>query len=234
MATYKENTAQKGSVFLYILIAIGLFGALSYSLSRGTKGQSTSNLTKAQASLIAGDILTFSQAVEQGVNRLRRNGCSESDISFQRDANADGTINNTAADHTNPTSPTDKSCHIYHADGANVTFANIENMGFSGSGFARIHNIGCDAQQASCAEMVLINKYTNLTADICLAINSQLDITGIPSETVGAGFGIFQGTFSSIADSVGDDDPNLTGHRTACYLESDENKYIFYSVLIER
>ncbi len=225
------RAAERGNVFIFILLGLVLFAALSFTVSRGFRSDTTSQMTDRQAELTSSDLLDFAQQVERTVSRLRRNGCSENQISFQRDVNRDGNITDNSADHYNANAPADKTCHVYVAEGGGLTYRSVDNYNFVGSGDNAIDGVGCNGN-ATCTEMTLASR--NIDPTLCAAINRKLGITGIPTDANGAsGFGAFDGNFKDFGD-VGDSDANLTGNETACYLDSDDNMHIFYSVLIVR
>ena len=106
------RTSESGNVFILILLGVFLFGALMYSFSRSAN-QGAGNLSKQQAKIAAQEILNYARLVEGAVDRVRRNGCSESEISFENDV---------VTGYTNPNAPTDKSCHIFDDEGGKVSY----------------------------------------------------------------------------------------------------------------
>ena len=96
--------AQSGNAVVFILIAIALFGALSYTFMRGAQtGQG--NLTAGQAKLAAIQIMNTTADMERVYNKLLQKGCSQDDISFEHD----GVL-------VNPRAPSDLSCHMFSGD----------------------------------------------------------------------------------------------------------------------
>jgi len=223
--------SERGNVFLFILLGVALFGALSFTIARGFHSDTTSTMSTRQAELAASDILNYAQRMERAVNRLRRKGCSENEISLQRDANGNGIIQDTSGDHFNSNAPTDKSCHIFHTDGTNFTYNKINGYDYNISGANGIIGIGCDGSQ-QCTELTFIIK--NVDESLCEELNQKLNVTGIPTDTNGAsGFSVFRGTFLNLA-SIGNTDANLAGQTSACYMDSDDNMFIFYHVMLVR
>lgn len=101
---------QSGNVFVIIFIAVVLFGALGFTFSKSAN-KGTGNLTKQQAKVAAQDILNYARLVEGAVDRVRRNGCSETEISFDY---------NVGSVYFNSNSPPDKSCHIFDDNGGKI------------------------------------------------------------------------------------------------------------------
>lgn len=76
---------ESGNAFFMILMAIVLFAALAFTFSRGMQ-QGGENISNRQAELAASDILSFAQKMERGVQSILARGLSESDLSFDSDA----------------------------------------------------------------------------------------------------------------------------------------------------
>lgn len=110
MPPNKSN--QSGNVFVIILIGVVLFGALGFTFSRSAN-KGTGNLTKQQAKVAAQEILSYANLVEGAVDRVRRKGCSENEISFE---------NNVVSDYENPNSPIDKSCNVFDENGGKISY----------------------------------------------------------------------------------------------------------------
>lgn len=117
MPQSNHKKGQQGNVFIIILMGVILFGALGYTFSRSAN-KGTGNLTKQQAKIAAQEILNYARLVEGAVDRVRRNGCSESEISF--DSNA-------LSNYNNANSPVDNSCHIFKSEGGKISVLEIPN-----------------------------------------------------------------------------------------------------------
>ena len=120
MPQQKSYNTEAGNVFLIILIGIVLFAALSFTVARGFRSETTSNLSDRQATLHAQEVIDYAQKITRATDRLRRKGCSEKEISF---FHPDISIPNTAKNrYMNNSSPTDFTCHIFYPQGGNVNF----------------------------------------------------------------------------------------------------------------
>lgn len=107
---------QSGSAIIYILVAVALAGALTFAMTRSSQtGQGT--LSQHQARQMAQEILDFGWSVERAVDRLRRNGCSENELSFEHSGNP-GDIPN--ASYNNIETPLDGRCRIFHVNGGKL------------------------------------------------------------------------------------------------------------------
>jgi hypothetical protein len=103
---------QSGNVFIVILIGVFLFSALLYMFARSAQ-QGTGNITQQQAKVAAQEVLNYARLIEGGVDRIRRNGCSESEISFE---------NSFVAGYNNARAPLDNSCHVFDDNGGKISY----------------------------------------------------------------------------------------------------------------
>lgn len=113
----QNRQSEAGNVFMFILLGIVLFGALAFTIARGFRSDTTSSISERQAELAATDILNYAQQIERAVNRLRRNGCSENDISFENSYYPTSTVNASA--------PGDNSCHVFDSAGGKIKYLQI-------------------------------------------------------------------------------------------------------------
>ncbi len=108
---------ESGNAVIFVLVAIVLFAGLGYTFMRSSQNAS-SNISKQKAKLSAQEIQNFIQTTGRGFEKLRQNGCSESDISFSNPLDLGILI----AQNNSATAPVDKSCHVFDPGGANATF----------------------------------------------------------------------------------------------------------------
>lgn len=97
--------SQKGNVLFIILIAVVLFAALSYAVTQSSSSGG-GNISKEQAKLDQAVLENYLSAINTGVTRLTiARGCDTVDFTPPADWVAG-----------------DKSCHIFHPDGAGVSY----------------------------------------------------------------------------------------------------------------
>lgn len=231
----KERRAQSGSAIVYVIVGIFLFSALMYTLLKtGQSGQT--NFSKYDEKILAERIVDTAKHIDNAVQKLRRKGCSENQISQQRDWNNNGTITNDATDRYNPNAPTDKSCHLFDAAGAGLTYAKLGTYDY-GFGANRIQSVGCNTAGGTCHELAFYIKYVSVS--LCRTINYLLDPnfngTILTDQNGIDGFVDFEGTFNG-GSIIGDDTSTLAGKRSACFYDNGgaPNGYVFYYTLIER
>ncbi len=237
--SYNNRTREAGNVFILILLGVFLFGALMYSFSRSAD-QGAGNLSKQQAKIAAQEILNYARLVEGAVDRVRRNGCSESEISFENDV---------VAGYTNPNAPTDKSCHIFDDVGGKINYdapvtqwldsSNGAEASYGNFYFVAENEISGLNISGSSKDDLLI-QLNWIKQEICEELNYQIfndkTITEDPSSffqgvTTGKAIGSFDNNVGSI---------NLTsypiheGKNTACFSSQTGGGFHFYHALLAR
>ena len=249
-ATSQLNTSvsarskERGSALFYILIAVVLFAALSYTVSNMMRGDSSAEMVgEERAKVLASEILNYGRAVRTAVQDMRiSNGCADTDISFE---------NNEVSGYTNT------SCQVFNPAGGDVTYiapiADILDSEFEGefsygnlyfNGSNEIVGVGTTCGDISCMDLVMFIPYVK--EEVCRAINESLGVTSagdaVPSEGVIAFWPgeEFDGVYgaSTIDRVIGDDAPVLANQPVGClFLDEAGHPYetnFFYQVLIAR
>lgn len=229
-----ENRGERGSVFFYVLLAIALFAALTYAVSRD-KGGSTNIFTDKQAKLAAQEIIEYGNTVANAVQKLRLRGCTDTQISFENDI---------VAGYTNPNAPSDKSCHVFDINGGSIQFqqapepyANTGPLHYEGK-YSFIYNTewvgnGTTCGDPTCGDLLLILQ--PLDENICEVINKHLGYSTLPEDTAYGGVqftGIYSATYNTLADEA--NGAEVIGKSAACFLRTNDNAYIYTQVLIAR
>ncbi len=220
---HAPSSAQNGSAFFIILIAIAIFAMLSYALSKGSR-MSASTLTADQAKLAAEEILSYTDTVRKAVQSLRLRGCTENQISFETPD---------TPEYNNPTAPADKHCHVFDIAGGKGIYRPMQlswiknnNPHWWFNGETPVQNIGTPAPE-------LLMWSTNIKPEICAALNKLVIGKAPEFESVGTQTAGFNGTYVAVADNVGDDTNSIyAGQSTGC-SESPTNS-TFYAVMLVR
>lgn len=218
---------ERGNIFVFILIGIVLFAALSMTISRGMQTQTSSNMSAREVELAAVDIISYSQKIERAVNRMRRSGVSENNISFSNSVV-------TGYTHGSPQADTNK---IFNKSGGGLQWQSPANGVNDGSewiitGSTCIADVGtgatgCDSDSSSNEELLLV--LPNVKESVCEKIDEKLGISSIPADSGGGPAGTkFVGTFADDTEII----PAGSSYTTACI--SYGGNYYFYTVLIER
>lgn len=228
MMRHKNINPQSGNVFLFILIGIALFAALAMVVSRGMSGQTTNTLSSRDAELAAVDIISYTQQVSRAVDRLRRRGTSENDISFT----------NVVVSGYAHGSPQPVSNQVFNSNGGNVSWRSPQTGVNDGSewvftGASCLADVGsgatgCDSDgNASTEELLMV--LTAVDDAVCERINSKLEISGIPADSGGgASSAKFVGAYGDGTEIT----PASGSYETACVSRAGAN--YFYHVLVAR
>lgn len=224
------RASERGNAIIFILIAIALFAALSYTFMRSSqKGQG--NLTAGQAKLAAQEILSYGVNVQRAVEKLLARGCSETQISFEN-------IYDYNSDHVNPNAPPSKECHVFDPAGGGVTPLEDRWSGdiFYFTGSDAISGVGTTCTQASCAELSM--NLWSIPQNLCDELNRQAGNTysSLPSNAGLCG-GPYNGQFKCTSNvRVVFGSGVLLGKKATCYNHTGSGGYgpVFNMVIMER
>lgn len=225
-AATPKRKGERGNVFLFILLGVVLFAALSYTMARGFRSEGTSKISDRRAELAATEIMDFSQRVSRAVNAMRAKNISENDISLEFAGNF---VNANCNDGADPNYP---ACQVFNPSGGRITEqAPPENANdgtswhFTGSSCVD-SAAACASDSVSNEELLLV--LPNLESNVCESINKKLGITGIPASAASYSATAFTGSFSDNTAIV------LAGgpFNSACFSNGGNNH--FYAILIER
>jgi type II secretory pathway pseudopilin PulG len=226
-------TKQSGNMLFILLVCIALLGGLAALLTRsGSSSDDTGDAE--QTSIRASDILKYSAALQTAVATLQTKGCSENEISFWVDHNNDG-IENASDKNYNPTSPTNRRCHVFHAAGAGLRYKKDTEFfkSFSAPYNDFIAHTAFPDVGTNAAEVYWMLELPLNNLELCKRLNalSGLEDTTPLVTSVSAGL-IYTGTFSTPHAMVA---PSLSGQKSFCISYSaTPSRYHFASVLITR
>jgi len=199
----KGENAQAGGAIIWIFIMIALFAALNYAITNNSRS-GVSNISDKQAELAASEILDYSNSIKRAVHELQINGCDDTEISFQ---------NAVIGGYSNPNSPSDNSCHVFHSNGGGLQYVEpnrdwLDNTNNTVSHYgtwytsaqSAINGLGVDPVGSACAGGTsdpscheLITGVPFIKRNICEEINKKLgwgtDDNGTPFKDSGNSYG---------------------------------------------
>ena len=247
-----KQAFESGNVFLIILVAVALFAALAFTISRGFRSATTSSLSDREGRLWATEVMAHANTIQRAVDRLRRNGCSEKEISFYTDA---WTITSSIKNNYNNTSaPHDFSCHVFHPNGGNVAFrervpdferitsAPSSNIAYAYHYVTRGQVVGLGKSNANDPSMRILS----VNESACRAFNKYvMDTETIYKARMGNQLNVYNGaswngegihdSFAKPGLGSSDSDAELRGQRAACIEDpSNAGQYSIYVVFFER
>ncbi|MFK7839320.1 MAG: hypothetical protein AB8B83_03225 [Bdellovibrionales bacterium] len=243
-----NRQGENGNVFLFIMLGVILFAALSFTIARGFRSDNSSAMSDRQAELQATEIIEYAQRMERAINKIRRNGCSENNISFT------GAPTHFGVDAYAHTPQVDPKCRAFDPEGGNMPILNTVQAGYHTTDTSawpltqffyhramRIREIGVDEKTD------LIMNLANIDRKVCLSINKLSGVENPlgepPRDTSGPNGGAFTGTFGfdntiNSGVSVNTTGNEVNGRNPVCVVSDNgtvgNDKYYFYYALIER
>lgn len=74
---------ESGNVFVYVLIAVGLFAALMFTLSKGNEqGGGTAELADGESKVAAGEIIAFAASASNSLSQMQQTGATLDMVDF--------------------------------------------------------------------------------------------------------------------------------------------------------
>lgn len=220
------TNTQNGNVFIYILIAVVLFGALAFAISKSASQEDPeSDLSNGQIKISTNEIISFSSAVSSSLTQMQQSGAMIDQIDFilpsDANFNDDPTI-----------------YKIFHPDGGGVNYRALPKKAAAddGAGLAAGYYVGRFNNiewTPSTGNDVIFTAY-EISEDVCGAINYKLrQDTTIPSVTGDslANFFVFDDLHTGanadfmIANCAACEDIS------ALCVTDGAGKYAFYSIL---
>jgi hypothetical protein len=225
-----QRPAERGSIFVYILIAIVVLAALCYAVANGGGG-SVSALAENGNHLTATSLIDYSDSIGKSVARLRLRGTAATALSFaHQDLPADyGTYGTAPANEIfNPSG----GGIIYKRAPEEATASGAEDWLFLSGNAIKGIGTSCDDNE-SCADLVMA--LPNVKKAVCDELNKML---GVGADTVDPSFDtsdLFAGAYESAPKLIGNTGPgdSLANQGEACLTISSSN-YVYYKVLLAR
>lgn len=251
---FQKDSGEKGNALVLILIAVALFGYLSFAVTQSS--QHTSDPSSQRAYLDASDIIKYAAYLASAVERVNlANHCRLSEMSFDHIKREN--YNASSGDfYYNSNAPADGACHIFNANGGSAAYEeppessqDVGGVEYNVQSDFAVHNVGTDGGNAG----VDVTLTTFVTPDVCLQINkimgnknpsnsppeadlTTISVPGTTSETF-PNFVDFSSTGIGLGTSLGaavGNAEDLAGRPTGCFYASGDEAYIFYSVLMPR
>ncbi len=220
---------QRGNILFLILLAVVLFAALSYAVTRDQSGQEK-NASAEKADLLASQLVQVGSLLENTMMRaMTVYGVPEYGFDLS-DANSTATANGTC---------TQANCKMFTGTGGPVALPALPDWASSPPAnpkarfyVGQIVNVGTTAPD-------VFMLYTYLTMEVCLALQRITSSTDIPLnvyDALGGSNRDYSGTLTAMPASTaayGDENPSIKGHRAFCH-SNDGSQRAFIYVLIAR
>lgn len=229
----KKQNSQHGSVLFIILIAVALFGALSFTVSSMMNSGEVNYVSEEKADLYAQELIDYMRKIRETVQFLKiSNDCDDTEISFNNDIF-------TVYAHTPQTRD---ECKVFHIDGGGLQYIqpspemldpDVSALTAYGdiffNGATRIVDTGT-------SDTELIGAVLGIKENICRAINEKLGL-GSVTPTDNATGAYFVGSYSASGNpDVGDEASEIAGRRGVCLngVAGGFNYYAYVTAVIVR
>ncbi len=223
MKTKSEHISSSGNALLYVLIAIALFGALSFTISRQSRNSESGTLDEAKVELYATQILSYARQVQSVIDQMTITGSSMSEFDFVRP----GEAGFATAPHIHK---------VYHPQGGGLSPANLpagttqDNAEQTPGWYLGVFNT-VEWTDSTGTDMILTAH--NLSAAICASINNKITGSSTIPALVGDGEDYLLDTSTN---------NNLTisacgaceGYMSLCVQNAAGTSYSFYNVIADR
>lgn len=233
---HRRRKSERGNVFIFILLGLVLFAALSYAVARGFRSDTTSQMTDRQATLATADFIANATKISRAIDRLRRSGCSESEINLEITG---------VYSPANASSPLDKSCHVFDPAGGNLREDTMASTLFAdksastddlkGIWGVKILGVGDDDRTD------IVFSSWNISLDACIQYNKSVNVNnpgGIPpQDDLNTEYAeLTNGDFedATLATGLGDDAAAIVSKPSFCFHNPVWNNYEIIYVLLER
>jgi len=237
----RNDERQSGNVFIIILVGIALFAALSMVVSRSMQSSSSTKMSERELDLIASEILDYGQTLARAVDRVRRKGCSENDISFANDIVS-------GYEHT---PVVEDKCRVFHPDGGGASWRSPPSRVSDGSEWSFYANRvgsfnGVENFGTSNPDLVVLLK--NFDRGVCEFINNKVNqsLSDI-WESGGAHNGggvidtIFVGDYNPVGlgNGINGAPTSVSAPETGCFCDGNPtctgtSTFYFYHMLLVR
>jgi hypothetical protein len=118
-----EKSNERGNALIYVLIAIVLFAALSFTMGRQTDTGEASVLDDGQVELLAGQLISYAAQAESAVNQMLYSGAREDELDFTL-PNDTGFDSVTASDNIKK---------VFHPQGGGLTPGELDPKAVGGT-----------------------------------------------------------------------------------------------------
>ena len=226
MSHYDHDVnTESGNILIFVLIAVILFGALTYAFTQTTSGTGINTLERSQNRTRASEVIDYASDIKQAVSQIKLlNDCEPSEISFDYGSGDD--VSTPAHDYNNTNSS--PGCKVFDGEGGGVSYKKPRSQWLESSATTQdwlfnevnISGVGSDKHD-------LLMHLREVRGPLCKQLNQELGV-GAPQSPAGD---VTQNLYNDAFTG-----PNATAsgidQKTACVKQS--GKFYFYKVLISR
>lgn len=242
-----QRKSERGNALVYVLIAIALFAALSFTLGRQTDTNEAGALSSEKAELLAAQLISYAAQAKSVYDQMEFSGARIGNIDFVRPTDPGDFNDNSVANNINK---------IYHPEGGGLNYGVLPDAvidsGNIGAGFPDAGwymNRFNDVDWSTPDPDIILVAY-GISQPVCAAINDKINgSTTIPTITedlhevfVSENYSWNGGTATNWTTGT-QIDPFTTGTGNICVeceniaslcVQGNSGVYGFYSVIAER
>jgi len=165
----QKTQTESGNALIYVLIAIALFAALSFTLARQTDTSETGTLSDDRAELYATQMISYSAQIKLAIDQMLFTGANIGALDFTDPSDA----------AFNSGTQKDRSNRVFHPEGGGVIKGRLDAMAVSESGtdpeagwyLGRFNSV---EWTASAADDVILVAY-QIREEVCAKINEKIN-----------------------------------------------------------
>lgn len=219
---HNRRKNERGNALVYVLIAIALFAALSYTLARNTDTNEAGTLSEDRAELYATQLISYAAQAKSVVDQMLFQGAQIDDLVF--------TLPSEAGFNNAPT-----MYKVYHPDGGGLIPATIPDQALneisttppSGWYMGRFSNV----EWTPTTDQDIILTAYQIEKSVCERINFTVTgNTDIPKISSGA-MSDYLVPDSFDTDFMEADCPDCSDHSSLCISNSAASAFAFYSII---
>lgn len=219
----RHASRENGNVLVYILIAVILFGALSFAISRQTNTAGTAELDVAKLEFYASDVIGYSAQANSVIDQMMITGSSIDDYDFTKPGDSD--FNIPPHEHK-----------VFHPQGGGLDIKSLteaikvdkepEDAGWYMTSSTNVE------WSESAATDVILSAY-QISKPLCELLNKKITgstaIPALPGQM--KDYFINTGSNNDLTETAC---PDCEGYSTLCVSNSDKDSFSFYAVLRSR
>ena len=217
---------QSGNVFVYILIAVGLFGALMFTLSKSaSQGDAAGDLAEGESKIVAGEIIAYAASASSALSQMQQTGATINQIDFMLPSDVDF-----------EDAPT--IYKLFHPDGGGLNYKALPSKAIKddGAGLDAGYYIGRfnNVEWTPTASFDVLFTAYEIKKNVCTELNKKVaGISTIPTVTGDSLQNLF--VYDDLHSGTNDNfmEVNCTACEeisALCVTDGAEN-YVFYSIL---
>lgn len=226
---------ERGNALIYVLIAIVLFAALSFTLGRQTDTSEAGALSDERAELRATQLISYAAQAKSVVDQMLFAGADIDDLDFMDPSDP----------NFNAGTQLDRANRVFHPEGGGLvlgqlpedTIAQVDTNPVAGWYIGRFNNV--EWTESPGEDVILVA--LQISRPVCEKINEKINGSTVIPTIVGLRTSLVDDSFHSSTNANLLTDPTGTPNCAACHgiaslcvINNAGNKYAFYTVVADQ